>query len=95
MSSYLSDSNFLFLIFWALLLILDAPCTIRTALHLAATLILVSAVGAADCPEECVCMWKNGKETTECINRDKDSIPKGIEPSTQASLYSLILNIRS
>ena len=64
---------------------LDASSTVRTALHLAATLILISAVGAADCPEECVCMWKNGKETTECINRDKDSIPQGIEPSTQAS----------
>ena len=23
----------------------------------------------ADCPEQCVCMWKSGKETTECINR--------------------------
>ena len=22
-----------------------------------------------DCPEQCVCMWKSGKETTECINR--------------------------
>ena len=28
-------------------------------------------------------MWKNGKETTECINRDRNSIPRGIEPSTQ------------
>ena len=39
--------------------------------------------GAAYCPEECVCMWKNGKETTECINRDEDHIPEGVEPSTQ------------
>ena len=68
-----------------LLCVLDASQCTRKALHLAATLILISAVGAADCPEECVCMWKNGKETTECINRDKDSIPQGIEPSTQAS----------
>ena len=71
--------------FWYACVDLDASSTVRKALHLAATLILISAVGAADCPEECVCMWKNGKETTECINRDKDSIPQGIEPSTQAS----------
>ena len=55
-----------------------------------ATLILLSVVGAADCPEECVCMWKGGKETTECINRDRNSIPLGIEPSTQVSVKSLI-----
>lgn len=46
-------------------------------------LAIISVPGAANCPEECVCMWKNGKETTECINRDKESIPAGIEPSTQ------------
>jgi hypothetical protein len=40
---------------------------------------------AAECPSDCVCMWKNGKETTECINRDKDAIPPGIEPSTQVT----------
>ena len=74
-------------------MVLDASSTVRKALQLIATLILVSAVGAADCPEECVCMWKNGKETTECINRDKDSIPQGIEPSTQASLTVLNLYI--
>ena len=61
---------------------------IRKAVHLVVALILLAAVQAADCPEECVCMWKNGKETTECINRDKDSIPKGIEPSTQVSQLS-------
>ena len=30
-----------------------------------------------------VCIWKNGKETVECINRDLGEIPEGIEPSTQ------------
>ena len=39
----------------------------------------------AECPSDCVCMWKNGKETTECINKDRDAIPPGIEPSTQVS----------
>ena len=55
--------------------------TFLSSLICIASLLILS--GAADCPEECVCMWKNGKETTECINRDKDAIPSGIEPSTQ------------
>ena len=89
--SCLCQANFPFHICFCV--VSDASSTKRKALQLAATLILLSAVGAADCPEECVCMWKNGKETTECINRDKDSIPQGIEPSTQASLTALNPNI--
>ena len=50
---------------------------------LAAGLIGLLGLAAAECPSDCVCMWKNGKETTECVNRDKDAIPTGIEPSTQ------------
>jgi len=37
----------------------------------------------ASCPLTCVCIWKNGKETVECINRDLGDIPDGVEPSTQ------------
>ena len=33
--------------------------------------------------QTCICIWKNGKETVECINRDLGEIPEGIEPSTQ------------
>ena len=101
-TNFLSNSSHFLCVFG-----IDASSTVRKAVHLAATLIVISAVGAADCPEECVCMWKNGKETTECINRDKDSIPQGIEPSTQASqvlfhakvqnqriIYSFHLNIQ-
>ena len=43
----------------------------------------ILACALSGCPDDCVCMWKNGKETTECINRDRNSIPRGIEPSTQ------------
>ena len=79
----------LFISFDVVVCFLDtSTIIIRKAVHLVVALILLAAVQAADCPEECVCMWKNGKETTECINRDKDSIPKGIEPSTQVSQLS-------
>jgi Leucine-rich repeat (LRR) protein len=40
-------------------------------------------VMTASCPQTCICIWKNGKETVECINRDLGEIPEGIEPSTQ------------
>ena len=33
--------------------------------------------------QTCICIWKNGKETVECINGDLGEIPEGIEPSTQ------------
>ena len=45
--------------------------------------LTILAYTLSGCPDDCVCMWKNGKETTECINRDRNSIPRGIEPSTQ------------
>ena len=36
--------------------------------------------------QTCVCIWKNGKETVECINRDLGEIPEGVEPSTQVTI---------
>ena len=36
--------------------------------------------------QTCVCIWKNGKETVECINRDLGEIPEGVEPSTQVKI---------
>ena len=35
------------------------------------------------CPPECVCIWKSGKETTECQEQNFKDIPNGIEPATQ------------
>ena len=79
----------LFISFDVVVCFLDtSTIIIRKAVHLVVALILLAAVQAADCPEECEKKKKNGKETTECINRDKDSIPKGIEPSTQVSQLS-------
>ncbi|CAB4062449.1 unnamed protein product [Lepeophtheirus salmonis] len=52
------------------------------------TLMMLYLGVIGECPPGCVCMWKSGKESTECINQSKNSIPTGIEPSTQ------VLNIR-
>ena len=40
--------------------------------------------------QTCVCIWKNGKETVECINRDLGEIPDGVEPSTQVTVVDNI-----
>ena len=57
--------------------------TLTPAFLLATLAVGLIGLATAECPTDCVCMWKNGKETTECVNKDKDAIPAGIEPSTQ------------
>ncbi len=43
-----------------------------------------SAVDAdADCPSGCACVWRDGKETTECADLGLDAIPPGVAPGTQ------------
>lgn len=44
-------------------------------------LVAVSAVSA--CPDACVCKWKGGKQTVECINSGMSSLPTGMDPETQ------------
>lgn len=35
------------------------------------------------CPTVCVCKWKSGKQTVECLDRQLINIPENIDPSTQ------------
>lgn len=35
------------------------------------------------CPSVCVCKWKGGKQTVECLDRGLITIPDNIEPATQ------------
>lgn len=35
------------------------------------------------CPTLCICKWKNGKQTVECINKDLVIIPDGMDSGTQ------------
>ncbi|XP_022904397.1 leucine-rich repeat-containing protein 24-like [Onthophagus taurus] len=53
------------------------------------TLLLLSVTTLSfQCPSSCICMWKDGKETVECINKDLLVIPEGIEPGTQVLEFS-------
>lgn len=42
---------------------------------------VASAMG--NCPQACICKWKGGKETAECIDRKLITIPENIDPGTQ------------
>lgn len=53
------------------------------ALPLTLTLSLALSSGREGCPDFCVCMWKSGKETTECIEQDLAAIPGGVAAGTQ------------
>lgn len=39
--------------------------------------------GEGSCPSVCVCKWKSGKETVECLDRQLVKIPENIDPNTQ------------
>ncbi|XP_042208391.1 uncharacterized protein LOC121856766 isoform X2 [Homarus americanus] len=36
-----------------------------------------------DCPKECECKWKDGKETVACLGAELIDIPRNLDPSTQ------------
>lgn len=55
----------------------------RTAVVL---LILISICDG--CPFPCICKWKNGKQTAECINKDLVVIPEGMDSGTQVLEFS-------
>lgn len=40
------------------------------------------------CPISCVCKWKGGKQTVECVNKNLITIPDGIDPGTQVLDFS-------
>ncbi|XP_065221337.1 leucine-rich repeat-containing protein 24 [Planococcus citri] len=35
------------------------------------------------CPSNCICKWKGGKQTVECVNKSMITVPDGIDSSTQ------------
>lgn len=54
----------------------------RAALLVLVGVILVGGAQAA-CPRVCVCKWKGGKQTVECVNKGLQTIPPGIDQGTQ------------
>lgn len=51
-------------------------------------LILLTAMPSSGCPDSCICKWKNGKQTVECVNKDLLIIPDGMDSGTQVLEFS-------
>ncbi|KAI5744577.1 hypothetical protein M8J76_003513 [Diaphorina citri] len=53
-------------------------------IFLIATIIkIVSA-----CPTSCICKWKGGKQTVECVNKSLITVVEGMDPNTQVLDYT-------
>ncbi|XP_071445259.1 uncharacterized protein kek2 [Hetaerina americana] len=42
----------------------------------------------ASCPTSCVCKWKGGKQTVECLNKGLAALPDGMDTGTQVLEFS-------
>ncbi|XKL63131.1 hypothetical protein PGB90_005495 [Kerria lacca] len=40
------------------------------------------------CPPNCVCKWKGGKQTVECVNKSMITVPEGVDSGTQVLDFS-------
>lgn len=48
------------------------------------SILVVMGLGfVSACPSDCVCKWKGGKQTVECVNRGLRTFPHNIDPGTQ------------
>ncbi|XP_038214812.1 leucine-rich repeat-containing protein 24 [Zerene cesonia] len=52
------------------------------------TVIMSKTISAAfappgSCPAVCVCKWKGGKQTVECVDRALITVPEPVDPATQ------------
>ncbi|CAB0020644.1 unnamed protein product [Nesidiocoris tenuis] len=46
-------------------------------------ILSVSLMRAWACPTSCICKWKGGKQSVECINKSLITIPSGMDHGTQ------------
>ncbi|KAL3267367.1 hypothetical protein HHI36_011498 [Cryptolaemus montrouzieri] len=51
-------------------------------------LFLLTIKLGASCPPPCMCKWKYGKQTVECIDKDLLVIPEGMDSGTQVLEFS-------
>lgn len=52
------------------------------------SLLFVMGLGfVSACPSDCVCKWKGGKQTVECVNRGLRTFPHNIDPGTQVRFH--------
>ncbi|CAH0714374.1 unnamed protein product, partial [Brenthis ino] len=45
--------------------------------------ILASIAPPGSCPPACMCKWKGGKQTVECVDRALITVPEPVDPATQ------------
>lgn len=50
---------------------------------LASMVFRATLSGSDNCPQVCLCKWKGGKQTVECMDRGLIMIPEGIDSATQ------------
>ncbi|CAG9859819.1 unnamed protein product [Phyllotreta striolata] len=52
-------------------------------------LVLIPLIALSNCcPFPCICRWKNGKQTAECVNKDLLVIPEGLDTEIQVLEFS-------
>ncbi|XP_075225342.1 leucine-rich repeat, immunoglobulin-like domain-containing kekkon 2 protein [Lycorma delicatula] len=52
-------------------------------------IILLGVIGRSlTCPISCICKWKGGKQTVECMNKSLITIPDGMDQGTQVLDFS-------
>ncbi|KAK9885563.1 hypothetical protein WA026_012316 [Henosepilachna vigintioctopunctata] len=56
-------------------------------IYLSIQFLLVIKLGAS-CPSSCICKWKYGKQTIECIDKGLLIIPEGMDSGTQVLEFS-------
>ncbi|XP_046389197.1 uncharacterized protein LOC124158067 [Ischnura elegans] len=63
------------------------PCVLTAvlALHL---FIAILPAPTSSCPTSCVCKWKGGKQTVECLNKGLAVLPDGMDAGTQVLEFS-------
>nr|XP_023013656.1 leucine-rich repeat, immunoglobulin-like domain and transmembrane domain-containing protein 2 [Leptinotarsa decemlineata] len=58
-------------------------------MHNTITLSLTLLIASVECcPFPCICRWKNGKQTAECVDKDLLIIPEGLDSTTQVLEFS-------
>lgn len=56
---------------------------LNNAFALSVLLVILPVSSAGSCPSVCICKWKGGKQTVECLERALIRIPEGIDSETQ------------
>ncbi|KAJ8982370.1 hypothetical protein NQ317_006957 [Molorchus minor] len=67
---------------------LPSTCSMCLASNRIAVVVFFLISLCDGCPFPCICKWKNGKQTAECVNKDLVVIPEGMDTETQVLEFS-------